>query len=281
MADDTVSIVPLDEHSQPAYCHCLEEWSDEMKEAADIKCDWVAAVRDIGLGVRMARNEAGEYVGMIQYLPAELTAVDAPGHYHIHCCWVHAYRGKGVGDWRGRGIGKALLAAAEEDVRHRGADGITAWGLSIPVWMKASWYRKQGYLKAAADGMMTLMWKPFAEDAVRPAWRKPSPDLDSSLESGPVKILSLVGGICPSVNVTQERIRRLAAEYGDRIDYERVAVRSADDVARWGLTDGLYIDGRALGMGPPMSEKKLRGMLEKAIRKAAKRGRRTTPARPG
>ena len=50
---------------------------------------------------------------------------------------------QGVGNMQKRGTGIALLAAAEEDVKSRGADGLVAWGIALPFWMKASWYKKQ------------------------------------------------------------------------------------------------------------------------------------------
>jgi len=46
---------------------------------------------------------------------------------------------------QGRGIGSALLEAAENDARELGAKGMAAWGLWLPFWMKASWFKKHGY----------------------------------------------------------------------------------------------------------------------------------------
>ena len=46
-------------------------------------------------------------------------------------------------------MGKALLQAAERDAKERGARGMAAWGMSLPVFMRASWFKKQGYRKAA------------------------------------------------------------------------------------------------------------------------------------
>ena len=50
--------------------------------------------------------------------------------------------------------------------------GVAAWGLSIPVWMKASWFKKHGYTKVDKDGIASLLWKAFTEDAVPPHWIK-------------------------------------------------------------------------------------------------------------
>ena len=50
-----------------------------------------------------------------------------------------------MGNRQKKGMGKALLEAAETDVKDKGAKGIAAWGLALPIWMKASWFKKQGY----------------------------------------------------------------------------------------------------------------------------------------
>jgi N-acetylglutamate synthase-like GNAT family acetyltransferase len=59
-------------------------------------------------------------------------------------------------------MGKALLKAAEDDAKSLGAKGIAAWGISLPFWMKASWFKNHGYKKADKDSMALLVWKPFS-----------------------------------------------------------------------------------------------------------------------
>ncbi len=47
------------EHENTYFC-CLEDWSDEMKEAGDNKKKWYERMKD-----------KGEIRGMIQYMPIE------------------------------------------------------------------------------------------------------------------------------------------------------------------------------------------------------------------
>lgn len=67
-----------------------------------------------------------------------------PDHHDACFCCLEEWSEdmKDVGDLQGRGMGEALLAAAEEDARARGAKGMAAWGLSLPFWMKAAWFKK-------------------------------------------------------------------------------------------------------------------------------------------
>lgn len=278
MTEDLFTIDSLNDENLGPYCSCLEEWSQEMKEAGDLKCRWVEKMKDRGLGVQMARNSEGEYVGMIQYIPSEFTAVEGVGNYHIHCCWVHAYKGKGVGDWRKKGIGRALLKAAEEDILSRGGKGVSAWGLSIPVWIRASWYKKQGYRAIEKDGMALLMWKPLAEDSVKPVWRRPSSDLNPKSDEK-LKVISYINGVCPAANIGHERIKKILKDYEGPLEYSVFENIEPGDIKKRGITDALYINGKSISLGPPPKEKMLRQVLHREMKKIRKK-LRTDPDHP-
>ena len=165
-----MKIVNLGEEHQALYFECLEDWCDEMKEAGNHKKEWYDNAKDKGLGVKLAVDDRGEVGGMIQYLPIEESFVDGEGLYFVLCIWVHGYK-QGRGNFQKRGMGKALLAAAEDDARRLGAKGMAAWGLWLPFWMKASWFKKRGYRKVDRVSLRVLMWKPFEGDAKPPRTR--------------------------------------------------------------------------------------------------------------
>ena len=104
------------------------------------------------------------------------------------------------------------MNAAEEDVKLLGGKGIAAWGVSLPFWMKASWFKKKGYKKIDKDGMAALLWKPFSNEAVPPAWikqkKKPQP------VEGKVTVTSFINGWCPAQNLIYERAKRACLECG-------------------------------------------------------------------
>ncbi|MFX0033712.1 MAG: GNAT family N-acetyltransferase, partial [Candidatus Hermodarchaeota archaeon] len=139
-----MDIIDLTEEYKKTYLVCLEDWSDEMKEAGNHKEKWYEKIKEKGLGVKLALSDGGKCVGMIQYVPIEYSNAQGKDLYFINCIWVHGYE-EGIGNHQKKGYGIKLLQAAEEDVKSKGAKGIVAWGLSLPFWMKASWYKKQGY----------------------------------------------------------------------------------------------------------------------------------------
>jgi GNAT superfamily N-acetyltransferase len=259
-----VEIVDLTPEHVPIYLQCLEDWSEEIKEAGDHKKRWYSRMKDSGLRVKLARDENGTLGGMIQYLPVEEYGLQGRDLYFILCIWVHGYS-KGRGNFQKRGMGKALLRAAEEDSRALGKKGIAAWGVALPFWMRASWFKKQGFRTADRKGIAVLMWKPFTEDAVAPKWirRKKKP----GKTAGAVTVSAFVNGWCPAQNIVHERALRAAAELGERVVFQSYDTLDRNVFDEWGISDGLFIDGKEVRTGPPPSFEKIRGLIEKRIRR--------------
>ena len=123
-----MKVIDLTEDHKQLYFVCLEDWSEEIKEAGGHKEAWYNKMKDKGLRVKLAVDDNGEVGGMIQYIPTEHSFVEGKDLYFINCIWVHGYK-KGRGNFQKKGMGKALLHAAETDVEARGAKGMVAWGI--------------------------------------------------------------------------------------------------------------------------------------------------------
>jgi GNAT superfamily N-acetyltransferase len=261
----SIQVVDLAPAQEPLYFACLEDWPGaDAAEAGDHKARWYERARQRGLRVKLALDSDGEVGGMIQYLPIEQAPAVGRDLYFILCIWVHGHR-QGRGDRRGHGLGRALLEAAETDARQLRAKGMAAWGLAVPFWMRASWFRRQGYRTADRRGLSTLVWKPFQPDAERPHWlpetgRRPEPI------PGKVAVTACLSGWCPAQNLAFERARRAAEAQG----LQRVEVRLVDTSERatleaWGQSDALFIDGRQVRTGPPPSQEKLARLIARRV----------------
>jgi GNAT superfamily N-acetyltransferase len=264
-----VRIVDVDETTRPVFCQCLEDWPDDVREAGDRRCRWVERFAARGLRARLALDDAGIPGGMIQYLPIEESTVDGEGLYFIPCIWVHGHR-TGRGDFQGHGMGRALLAAAEEDARALRAKGMAAWGLWLPFWMRASWFKRHGYRAVDRDGIASLLFKPFAADARPPRFfRRTVKPLD--LTPDRVNVTSFVNGWCTAGNVTAERARRVASEFGEAVVFREVDTSEHSAVAEWGLADALFVDGKQVMTGPPISPERLRKIVRKRVARSSGR----------
>jgi N-acetylglutamate synthase-like GNAT family acetyltransferase len=262
-----MEIIGLNEKFEGDYFACLEDWSDEIKEGGSHKELWFRRRTKQGLRVKLALVD-GKAVGMIQYVPIEHAFAEGRDLYFIHCIWVHGYKGKGVGNQQKRGVGKALLAAAEDDARALGAKGMAAWGVGLPFFMRASWFKKHGFQKVDKNAVAQLLWKPFTDDAVAPKWirEKKKPELTP----GKVTVSSFKNGWCPAMNMVFERAKRAAAEFGEAVDFKAVDTSDRAAFLDWGIADALFIDGKAVRTGPPPSYEKIRRKIARRARKIKK-----------
>jgi len=237
-----------------------------MKEAGNHKEVWYNKMKNKGLGVKLALDDSRVVGGMIQYIPIEYTAVQGNDLYFINCIWVHGYK-KGRGNFQKKGMGKALLKAAEDDVRSKGAKGMVAWGVPLPFWMKASWFKNQGYAKVDKQGFLgsVLLWKPFTEDVIPPKWIKQKKK--PQITHGKVTVTAFLNGWCPAQNIVFERAKRAALEFGDKVVFQEIDTFDREVFLKWGITDTLFIDKKQVRTGPPPSYEKIKNLIAKRVKK--------------
>ena len=259
-----MKIDDLQPGQEKLYCMCLEEWSDEMKEAGEEKFRWHEKAKENGLRVKLAIDDNGAAAGMIHYMPIEHTHVKGEDLYFIYCVWVHGYK-EGQGNYQKRGIGTALLDAAELDARELGAKGIVAWGVALPFFMRAAWFKKKGFKACDRDGISVLLWKPFSQDAHAPEWNKQKKKPQA--EPGQVTVHSFISGWCPAQNLTYERAKRAAGEIGNPVVFTEYRTEEPEVFDEWGILDALYVDRKQVRTGPPPSYAKVRKKIEKAVKK--------------
>jgi N-acetylglutamate synthase-like GNAT family acetyltransferase len=259
-----MKIAEITPETENNYFCCLEEWSDDMKEAGDCKQKWYNQMKDKGLKVKFVLDDNNVIGGMIQYIPVEYSIFEGENLYVVLCIWVHGHK-QGRGNYRKRGMGKALLKAAEEDSMKLGAKGLVTWGLIMPVFMQASWFKKHGYKVVDKSGIMRLMWKPFVNSAVPPRFRKPvkKPEKGKNM----VKLTMFRNGWCQSMNITCERAKRAALDFPGKIEVHEFDTTNRNILDEWGISDAVYVDGKEIPTGPPISYKRIRRKIEKRVKK--------------
>lgn len=261
-----MQIIDLPENQRQLYFLCLEDWSDEIKEAGNHKETWYHKTKDKGLRVKLALDDAGRPGGMVQYIPIEHSFIEGKNLYFINCIWVHGHK-QGRGSFQKKGMGKALLAAAESDARALGAQGIVAWGIPLPFWMKSSWFKKQGYKVIDKLGFLgpRLLWKPFTDTAVAPRWIRPKKTPQPV--AGKITITAFLNGWCPAQNMVFERAKRAVAEFGDKVIFQPIDTFDRGTFLEWGISDALFIDGKQINTGPPPAYEKIKKLIANKVRK--------------
>jgi len=260
-----MKIIDLNEKYFPTYSCCFEDWSEEMTNAGEHKRIWYDKLKQNGLRVKLALDEADNAVGLIQYAPAEYSFIEGKNLYVILCIWVHAYKDKGNGDKQKQGYGKALIEAAVADAKALGADGIAAWGLTEPFWMPASFYKKFGFESVEVSGMQELVWKKFKEGAEKPKWLKQKKTPQKV--SGKVTVTAFISGWCTAYNVGFENFRKAAHEFDDRVEFIAINTLEDDNLQKWGLLDEIFIDDEQINLGPPPSYEDTVKMIRERVDK--------------
>lgn len=259
-----MKITDITPDDEPLYYCCLEEWSDEMKEAGDYKARWYSRMKAKGARVKFARDDKGIIGGMIQYIPIEHTAFAGKNLWVILCIWVHGHK-KGRGDYRKQGMGSALIKAVEEDCKKHGVDGVVAWGLAIPAFMRASWFKRKGYKVVDKQGIIRLLFKPCKMNVLPPKFIRP--DKFPSKSDDKVNVSMFVNGWCPAQNIAYQRVKQAARLFPGKIDLYEYDCLLPDVRAEWGVLDGLYIDGKEMKTGPPPSFNKIKRKLARSVKK--------------
>jgi len=260
----SMKVIDLPEEKKDLFCLCLEDWSEDARESGPKRREWLdRCQRDCGLRAKLALDDKGIEGGMIQYGPVEHSHVEGSGLYLVYCIHVHGHS-QGRGNFRKHGMGKALLAAAEEDARQLGATGMAAWGVWLPFWMRASWFRKHGYRRADRRGISVLLWKPFSADATPPRWLPGASKLPEPIP-GKVNVTAFSSGWCMAQNLVYERARHAAAEFGDKVVFREIDTSKRGAVAEWGFSDAVLVDGRNLQKGPPPSFETIRKVIARRV----------------
>jgi GNAT superfamily N-acetyltransferase len=260
-------IIDLTEENLPDFCGCLTPDDEVMKEAGSIKATWCRKKGGGEFGAKLARLPGGELAGMIQYVRGEESPALGEDFFFVHCIWIPPAKRNSAGAQRKKGMGIALLKAAEEDVKRRGASGLAVWGTPLPFFMKSSWFRKQGYRAIDKSGIQQLLWKPFAPGAEPPAWREPVPPDPAGFSPDKVTVTRFINGICPAMNAVHHRFQRAAQEIGDIVKVITIDTSDPQVLQHWGQTDSVYINKKEFPLGPPPSYKKILNALKKAVKK--------------
>jgi hypothetical protein len=162
-------------------------------------------------------------------------------------------------------MGTALLAAAEEQARKNGRKGMAAWGIGLPFWMRASWFKKHGYKVADKNGMAVLLWKPFTADASPPVWFKPRKRPEGV--PGNVTVSAFRDGWCQAQNLSVERARRASAELGGKVQFREIDTSERAAMEEWGISSALFIDEKEVSTGPPPSYEKIKKLIAKRVKR--------------
>lgn len=201
-------------------------------------------------------EEGGKVIGHIYWAPSERALVPyrtEPGVAWIYCEWIKR-------PYQGRGYMRALFSAFVEYLKGEGYKGVLVGATDYEGYMHYSHFAKRGFWVIHEEGGGKLMYLPLskAEVEVEPLAQNVAVE-----GKAPVEVLVIGSRFCPVAAATVLYLRKVAAELGDKVALVEVPA-GPEALARYGVADGIFINGRPVFFGP-VTEEQVRAMIEEAL----------------
>ena len=231
-----------------------EEWDASRQR----RIPWLRQMQEQGMRVKVALLD-GQHAGFLYLLPIEIAPAGPVGKdlSAIQCLAVRD-------ELKDHGVGHALIAAAEEEARRQGRKGIVVTAFYHDFWfMPAPFFEGCGFTVARHKGKAAILWKTFDDQAETPAFMEPR--YRFAPVEGAVAIDLFWSRSCLTTDTEAQRVREVAAEFGDAVLLREYCADDPAVRARYGIYRAIYIDGQEVGWGYEAPRDGLREAIRKAM----------------
>ncbi len=265
-----IEVRDMDESSEYFVSTCTHmNESEEVDRDARRRLAWFKKKHDIGLRIKVVYVD-GEIAGFLYAVPIEHSPVGPLGSdlMVVYCLVV-------LKNYNGKGAGKALMDAVEEEAKLQGKKGLTTIGFRGEFWLlPASFYERHGFeevesYKVGSPGdsdvleKVVLLWKPFDETAEAPKFPK------SRYQFKPVPgkvVVDLFWDIsCQTINIEAERVKEVAEEFGDKVVFNEFPVHEPGVYMKCQRHRGIFINGKEIGWGHEAPKDGVREAISKEL----------------
>jgi len=262
---------PSDEYYVGTCTHVNE--SDEIDACASRRLVWLQGMYDRGLRVKVALYDS-QPVGFLYVMPIETCPWGPRGRdLAVIPCLVAQEKVKG------KGVGRALINAAEEEARRQGRKGLVTMAYYHDFWfMPATFFERCGFSKTksrkvTAEGEKeylseeAIVWKVWDSSAEPPEFF----ERNYKFEPVPGKVVVDLfwNTFCQTSAIEAQRVREVVAEFGDRVILREY---SADDhvvVSHYGIPRAIFVDGKEIGWAYEAPREGIREAISQALRTKA------------
>ena len=228
--------------------------SDEIDRSAERRIAWLQSMYRKGLRVMIALI-GNNQVGFLHLLPIEICPWGPLGRdLAVIPCLVVQERAKG------QGVGRALIAAAEEEAIRQNRKGLVTIGYYHDFWfMPARFFQScafspVGQVREVAQegekdylGKEVTLWKVFDSSAHAPECLRRR--FNVSRTPGKVTVELFWNTFCQTSNIEAERVRQVAAEFGDSVLLHEYCADDPAVLRRYQIPRAIFIDGDEIGWG--------------------------------
>lgn len=239
-------------------CSHVDE-SAEIDACGRRRLAWLAERAAQGARVKVALVD-GRHAGFAYVVPIEASPCGPTGRdlMVLPCLWVLP------GNKR-CGAGEALMDAAEEETRRQKRKALCTTGFTGDFWfMPATFFEHRGYTTVSSRGTSRLLWKVFDASAAAPSPLERRYAFEPV--AGKVAVDLYWNPFCQTSDIEAQRVREVAAEFGDAVVLREWSASKREDLLRHGICRGIYINGKEIGWGYEAPREGVREAIAKALR---------------
>jgi len=232
---------------------------EEIDTFAKRRIAWLQSMYEKGSRVKIASID-NEQVGFLHIIPIEICPWGPIGQdlMIIPCLTV-------IEKVKGRGIGRALINSAEEEVKYQDRKGIITIGYYHNCWfMPAPFFEKCGFSIIKRKGTMAILGKFFEESVESPRLLRPSYQFKPIPDKAIVDLFW--NTFCPTSAIEAQRVREVATEFGESVVVHEYCADERSILSRYQIPRGIFINGKEIWWGHEAPKEGIREAISQALR---------------
>lgn len=201
-------------------------------------------------------DENGEVIGHIYWAPSDqaLAPYEIEDRVaYIYCDWVQHHH-------RGQGGMHLLFQEFVGFLRSQGYKGILVEGTEFEGYMHYQHFLKRGFQVLRESDGSKLLYYPLSQPSV--AVKSITAHVVKETEAE-VEILVIGSRFCPVGASAVLAVRKVTQELGERVVVREIPA-SREAIARYGVADGIFINGKPKFFGP-VKEGQVRQAIEEEL----------------
>jgi ribosomal protein S18 acetylase RimI-like enzyme len=241
-----------------ATCSHINE-SAEIDTSAQSRIDYFRRMRDSGMKIKVAYYD-GLPAGFLYLIPIEISPWGPIGRdlLVIPCLYI-------LNKMTRAGVGRALLAAAEDEAIRAGRKGIVIIGYYHDFWfMPARFFEKRGYVPVDRRKQEALLFKRIDSSAETPHFLQNQYRFSPAV--GKVVIDLFWNQFCQTSFIEARRVREVATEFGNSVLLNDYCADDPATLAKYQTPRGIFINGLEIGWGYEAPREGIREAISKALK---------------
>ena len=231
----------------------------EIDFAAKKRICWLQGLYSKGVRTKVAYIN-NEPVGFMHLIPIEICPWGPIGKdlLVLPCLVV-------LSKVRKRGIGKKLIACAEEETLRQGLKGLVTIGYYHIHWfMPAAFFEKCGFEVVKRRNNEAILWKVYDQSVTEPELLTPNYNFIENKDK--VTIDLFWNTFCPTSYIEAQRVREVAEEFGDKVLLNEYCADDRDILLRYQIDRAIFINGKEIWYGHEAPKEGIRKAIYEALK---------------